>query len=163
MNDKKFMTGIILATVVIIGAGLVLATQIGKPAAVQINPDAHVTAVDSVYDWGTIGINDGNVEHEFVIANTGKGTLLLSQVVTSCMCTTAQLILGDTVSPEFGMHSQSSYVLDVPEGETATLKVVFDPAFHGPGGVGSITRQVTVATNDPKNPELSFMLSALVE
>lgn len=78
------------------------------------------------------------------------------------MCTTAQLIIGDTKSPEFGMHSKSAYVMEVPGGETAELKVVFDPAFHGPNGVGPINRQITVETNDPSSPVLNFMLTAMV-
>lgn len=163
MNDRKFMIGVIVVTLVIIGAGIFFASRIGAPAQVQANPDARASVTDTTYDWGTIGINDGKVGKEFEISNSGTGPLKLSNIETSCMCTTAQLILGDTQSPAFGMHAKSGYIMEVPPGGTAKLKVVFDPLFHGPSGVGPISRQVTVTTNDPSSPVLSFMLSAVVE
>lgn len=123
---------------------------------------ARVFVEETSYKWRQVGINDGNVEKIFEIKNSGTETLVLSDVITSCMCTTAQLILSGEESPVFGMHSKSNYEMEVPAGETAELKVVFDPAFHGPGGVGPINRQIKVATNDLNNPELNFMLTAVV-
>jgi len=60
------------------------------------------------------------------------------------------------------MHEKSSSVFEVKPGETAELLVEFDPAFHGPSGVGPITRTITMNTNDVKNPVLSFNLTANV-
>lgn len=163
MNERKVITGIIAATLVLIIGGVFLATGTeDKENQQKMNDKVLAVSDDKYFDWGEININDGVVEKEFEIKNDGEETLTLSNVVTSCMCTTAILIKGDEESPEFGMHTKSRYEMGVASGETAKLKVTFDPAFHGPSGVGPITRQVTVETNDPSNPKLSYTLTAMV-
>lgn len=163
MKEQKILIGITVATLMIIVGGAVLTTKSGndKKAAVM-NENVLAEADDKYFDWGEIKMDDGVVEKEFDIKNGGTETLTLSNVVTSCMCTTAFLEKGDEVSPEFGMHTKSRYQLNLESGESAKLRVVFDPAFHGPEGVGPITRQVTVETNDPNNLKLTYTLSAMV-
>lgn len=163
MNEKKFIIRIVLVSVLVILGGYYFATRTGSSTQVQVNREAKAAVKETSYDWGKIGLNGGNVEKVFEIKSEGTQPLKLSNISTSCMCTTAQLILGDETSPLFGMHPNSSYILEVPPKKSAKLKVVFDPAFHGPSGVGVISRQVTVSTNDPKNPELNFMSTAMVE
>ena len=161
MQDKKFIFGIIFATIGLLVGAVVLASKMEEPS-VQANQNASVSVNEISYDWGEIGLNDGNVEKEFEIKNDGSEKLILTNVTTSCMCTTAQLSLGDQVSPVFGMHTKSDYKLEIPSGEVATLNVIFDPAFHGPSGVGPINRQIQVATNDSENQVLNFILTAVV-
>lgn len=60
------------------------------------------------------------------------------------------------------MHSNSKYVTEVAPGQSAKLTVIFDPLFHGPNGIGDITRTITMSTNDKANPTLGFFLSAKV-
>ncbi|RJR15036.1 DUF1573 domain-containing protein [Candidatus Microgenomates bacterium] len=162
MGDKKFVIGVIVVTIFLLVGAVVLAGSMGSNAEVAANPQVLVVVSESSHDWGEIGLNDGNVEKVFTIKNEGSENLTLTNIATSCMCTTAQLALGDNESPLFGMHSKSDYSMHVPPGEAAQLAVVFDPAFHGPSGVGPINRQVTVSTNDPKNPTLTFLLNAVV-
>src|SRR3989344_4143538 len=162
MNEKNFLIGIIIFIIVAVLGGFYFASRTGN-SQVKANTQAKAKVTDAFFDWGKIGINKGSVEKVFEIKIEGKELLTLSNIATSCMCTTAQLILGDKKSPAFGMHAKSDYILEVPPQKSAKLKVVFDPAFHGPNGVGPINRQVTVATNDPENPELNFMLTAMVE
>jgi len=77
-------------------------------------------------------------------------------VFTSCMCTEAELKVGDRTAGPFGMqgHTASSVYLVVKSGETLTVKVIFDPAAHGPSGVGPIERQVAIYTSAGKDPIL---------
>jgi hypothetical protein len=104
-------------------------------------------------------MKDGIVTKEFEIKNTGNQTLKLFNVSTSCMCTTAKF----EGSPEiFGMHTKSNSVKEVAPHQSTKLQVIFDPAFHGPSGIGPITRQVSVQTNDPDHTELDFTLTAMV-
>lgn len=159
------MKKLITITTVAVVVGLLLAINYNpnsSGANAETNSDIKVSVDETSYDWGEINMNDGNVEKSFSIINTGTETLKLRDVVTSCMCTTAILGLGEVVSPTFGMHSKSNYVLEVPVGQTAELKVIFDPAFHGPSGIGPINRQVTVNTNSSETPKLTFMLTAMV-
>lgn len=162
MNDKRVTVGIIAITAVIIIGGAFLATKSEGQEQVLSSEQVEVSTGVTSHDWGEIGIDNGVVSANFEIKNEGSDNLRLSNIETSCMCTTAQLILGDAKSPLFGMHSKSAYYLEVPPGETANLSVVFDPAFHGPSGVGPITRQVKVLTNDSDEPELNFLLTAKV-
>lgn len=163
MIEKKFLAGVVIFVLVAVIGGYFVASNIGNSAQVKYNSQAKVEVADTYFDWGKIGLNKGNVEKTFEIKSSGKESLTLSNLSTSCMCTTAQLIFEGKTSPVFGMHNQSEYSLEVPPRKSAKLKVVFDPAFHGPSGIGPINRQVTVKTNDSDSPELNFMLTAMVE
>lgn len=163
MSEKTIILGVMVATVLIIVGGGWMSGRSGSVSGVSVEDDAKAQVEELAYDWGEIPIDGGRVEKVFDIKNEGSGTLKLYNVKTSCMCTTAQLIMGERRSPEFGMHSRSSYKLEVSPGETAQLKVVFDPAFHGPSGVGSIDRQIMVQTNDKNRQKLNFSLTAEVK
>lgn len=160
MKDK-FLLGIAGFTFLVLAGGVLIAYRMVVP---QVAPSkgAEVQVSETAFDWGEIPIDGGNVEKEFEIKNAGSQPLTLFNIKTSCMCTTAQVISDKEASPFFGMHEQSDYKITVAAGETARLKVVFDPAYHGPEGIGPVTRQISVSTNDPKRPMLSFMLSAMV-
>jgi hypothetical protein len=161
-TDKKFITAVVVATALLIFGGVYLTSNMGGVSQIQANPEAKASVKETAHDWGEIGIDEGNVEKTFEIENMGSETLALSNVITSCMCTTAQLSFNGNESPLFGMHTKSAYVLELPPNETASLKVVFDPAYHGPSGLGPITRQVEVQTNDADRTKLNFSLTAYV-
>jgi hypothetical protein len=127
-----------------------------------VTAQAKAVVGENSLDWGEFGINEGDKSAFFTIKNEGPDPLQLSNVITSCACTTAQLIMGDKQSPAFGMHNKSAYVFEVPAGQEAQVKVVFDPLFHGPNGVGAISREVKISTNDLAHPELKFMVSGVV-
>lgn len=162
MNDNKLAIIVLLATVGLIGGGMLLAYKSSQAPQVSAVAGVSVMVNQDTHEWGEIPINGGNVSASFPIKNDGSETLKLFNVSTSCMCTTAQLILGDVKSPEFGMHTRSASVFEVPPGETATLEVVFDPDFHGPNGVGEVVRQVVAQTNDASRSELDFSLTGTV-
>lgn len=160
--DKKIIGTIIAVALAFFVGGVYFSSNTGNTSQVKSDLQAKAVVAETSFDWGEVGIDDGNVEKTFEIKNEGTSPLVLTNVVTSCMCTTAQLILDDRVSPVFGMHTKSAYKLEVPPEATAKLKVIFDPAFHGPDGIGPITRQVKVETNDSENAEFNFMLTATV-
>lgn len=162
MIDAKYIFGVVGITVLILGAGVLGARMTSTPKIASESSNAQVEVAQSSYDWGTIGINDGKVQAQYEIKNTGSDPLKLANVVTSCSCTTAILTRGEEKSPVFGMHTKSSYVMEVPSGETALLTIEFDPLFHGPTGVGPITREINIDTNDTKNQKLSFTATANV-
>ena len=69
---------------------------------------------------------------------------MLSNLVTSCGCTTAEL---------------SSDV--VPPGQRADLQVTFDADYHPTEG--EVTRTVWFATNDPTRPWVELQVAASVK
>ena len=162
MSNNKLVFGLVIATLVIIFGGAILATKISGGADLKATQEVSLETGETEYDWGEINIDAGVVTKDFVIKNTSNGVLSLANVKTSCMCTTAQVEVESKKSPHFGMHSNSSWVGEVAAGSKAKLTVTFDPAFHGPNGVGPISRQVSLETNDPNQPELTFNLSANV-
>lgn len=163
MNEKKVLIACGLFTLLVVGGGVFF---LGKqPAAVQVNSSQNAKASvveEKNYDWGQIPYSGGKVSKSFTIKNTGTDKLTLSNIQTSCMCTNASVIIDGKSSPEFGMHSTSSWVGEVMPGKDAQLLVVFDPAFHGPSGVGIIDRLVEVGTNDSNNAKLEFHLKGNV-
>lgn len=161
MKQKTVPAILGIITFAILGLGVWL---LSRPIGVEVekSDQAKAFVMETNHDWGEIKINGGKAEKVFLIKNVGSGPLKLSDVSTSCMCTTAQVIIDGKGSPFFGMHQKSSWVGEIPAGKEAELKIVFDPAFHGPSGVGAMTRQIEVATNDKNNPKLEFMLKGVV-
>ena len=161
MKQRTLLIILGIITFSILGLGVWL---LSRPVGVEVekSDQAKAEVAEKNYDWGEIKINGGNAEKSFLIKNTGVGSLKLSGVSTSCMCTTAQVIIDGKGSPFFGMHQKSSWVGEVPDGKEAELKIVFDPAFHGPSGIGAMTRQIEVETNDKNNPKLEFTLKGNV-
>jgi len=152
----------ILGVVVLLIGSVFLASNMANSAQVEESAGAVAVVSEETFDWGEIKIDGGIVEKKFEVENKGTETLKLYNVETSCMCTSAQISKGDQVSPLFGMHDKSQYVMEINPGEKAELTVRFDPMFHGPNGVGPISRTVKIETNDPKHSELSWMLTAMV-
>lgn len=162
MSNNTFIWVAISVAVALFIGGVVFWGDRGGEDNVSTVAGAKVSTNEQSHDWGKIPINDGNVTKQFNIANEGSEPLKLSNVNTSCMCTTAQLVRGSEKSPKFGMHGKSSYVMELMPGEQAQIEVVFDPAFHGSSGLGPITRQVVLNTSDPDHSRLQFSLRGIV-
>lgn len=163
MNDKKIIIGLIVLTALIFGGGIfVLSKTSSGPAEIKSSQNAKVAVDQKTFDWGNIPYSGGNVTKTFTIKNTGTDILKLTGIKTSCDCTKAQVTIDGKTSPYFSMHSTSSWVGEVPPGKEAELKVIFDPAFHGPSGVGPMERLISVDTNDVSNPKIEFSLKGVV-
>ncbi len=87
----------------------------------------------------------GNVNHIFAITNLTNKDIVVSDITTSCMCTSAYIVDGNSKQGPFGMVGMG-YVpkanLLIKAGETKNIDVVYDPNAHGPAGVGLIDRFV---------------------
>ena len=163
MNSKKFIIGFIAITILILGGGIfLLSSTTSAPAKITTSQNAKATVSEKTFDWGNIPYSGGNVTKTFVIKNTGSDPLQLTGVKTSCTCTKAQIIIDGKTSPYFSMHSTSGWVGEVAPNKEAQLNVIFDPAFHGPTGVGPIERLISVGTNDLQNLTLEFSLKGVV-
>lgn len=163
MTDKKLIIGLIVLTVLILGGGIfALSSTSATPAQITASQNAKVSVDQRTFDWGNIPYSGGNATKTFTLKNSGTDVLKLSGVKTSCTCTKAQISIDGKTSPYFSMHSSSSWVGEVAPGKEARLLVIFDPAFHGPSGVGSIERLISLNTNDVQNPTLEFSLKGVV-
>ncbi|PJE63889.1 hypothetical protein COU89_00855 [Candidatus Roizmanbacteria bacterium CG10_big_fil_rev_8_21_14_0_10_45_7] len=158
----RFIVGTVIITVLLLGIAVFLGSKMGAAPQITVDSLVALSIKSSSFDWETIDYDEGIVSKTFPIKNTGSSVLKLYNVETSCMCTTAQIKTPEVTSKKFKMHETSANIIEVRPGETAKLIVEFDPAFHGPSGVGPINRIITMSTNDVKNPTLTFTVSGNV-
>lgn len=148
---------IIITSIAVLVFGLLLWGKVGssRPAgsATLATGSTSAAVTDSIptYDFGSVSMLKGNVEHEFAITNTTDADIAVTKVETSCMCTRAVLQLpdGKEMGP-FGMPGHGftpTLNAIVRSGEKLIVRAIFDPAAHGPAGIGRIERVVTLDTN----------------
>ena len=117
-----------------------------------------VEGVDN-YDFGAISMAAGNVKHAFKIKNISNEAVTIDKMYTSCMCTTATLMMKDKQYGPYGMPGHGSIPKigqNINQNEEAIIEVIFDPTAHGPAGVGRIQRTITIENNAGQPIELMF-------
>lgn len=123
------------------------APAVSVPAVAATRPAAALSAREVRFDFGPISMAAGKVSHRYWFRNERAGAVLIRRVYTSCMCTAATLVKGARVIGSYGMPGHGP-LPDVNEklapGEAAYVDVVFDPAAHGPAGLGDTERVVTI-------------------
>lgn len=87
------------------------------------------------FNFGDV-VNGDIVEKAVTVKNIGGEDLYVSEVITTCGCTTAAL------EPRV-----------IPSGGEAKLNVTFDSGAHGPYLEREIIRRVILVTNDPDQYE----------
>ena len=132
--------------------------EVAAIAAVDIK-DLEVNPAS--YDVGTIKMKAGNVVKTYEVKNTSQESMKLQRIATSCMCTKTKIKIGDAETREFGMEGMGDknppVNLELASGQTATVTAIFDPAAHGPKGVGPFDRTVFLYFSDPAGiKELKF-------
>ena len=151
-------------------AGIVwIARPDGKDAGATVlrNSNGVLNIEEQSFDFGAISMAAGKVTHRFTVKNTGAEPVNISKMYTSCMCTVAVLQKGDPSTgsgqvkkfgpygmPGHGFTPKMNAVVD--SGEEVLVDVTFDPAAHGPAGVGAIQRVVILENNAGENVELQI-------
>jgi len=112
---------------------------------------------ETFHELGTIKQSPEKVSTQFEIKNTGKSDLIIDNMDTSCMCTSATITYSGREGPVFGMsmhgNNPKNWQVVIPPGESATLNIYYDPMAHGIQKEEKldITRFVTISSNDPVN------------
>ena len=171
---RRTMYGLISLTAVAIAVGVFVSQQkAAKPKAAapaaqaapaaKAAPAGPLVAAKPSYDFGKISMAAGKVSHKYWISNESGAPVTINKIYTSCMCTEATLITPSRKKGPFGMpgHGVAPTISEpVAPGQAVQIEVVFDPAAHGPSGVGPIDRIVTI-DNDRGRP-LELQMAALV-
>lgn len=114
----------------------------------------------ATYDFGRVPLTGGDVTTRFVVTNRSNRAVRLSDVYTSCGCTTVKLQFSSgTVAGPFGMPGHElpiRYDRELQPGERIEVQVRFDPAAHGPQGVGRVTRTVVLKPVGGRAAEFTF-------
>lgn len=168
MFMKKYTSTIIsFAAVLIVIGGLIWISKTnqwdGTPNENGTEKTQWIVAEESSFDFGSVSMKSGVVKHSFAIRNNSDKPVMVSKMYTSCMCTEATLSYkGENVGP-YGMPSHGFLppvnVTLEPSSE-ATIDVVFDPAAHGPAGVGPVQRDVFIESKE--SAPLTLSISANV-
>ena len=162
--NKNTLLAIALVVLVILGLmiwGRVNASRspVANHAGSPGGGASALTASESFFDFGTISMKNGNVEHVFKITNGSGAEINLSSVYTSCMCTAAYLETPKGEKGPFGMEGMG-YLPPanetIPAGESRDVKAVYDPNAHGPSGVGKIDRFVYLTDDTGGTLELEI-------
>lgn len=148
---------------VLIVVGLIVAVLAARPGA-RDNPPlvaastaalvanqsgSALAAREPYFDFGSISMAAGKVSHRFWFRNESQAPVTIHRVYTSCMCTTATLVKGMRTIGSYGMPGHGPLPAvdqSLAPSEAAYVDVVFDPAAHGPAGLGYTERLVTVET-----------------
>ncbi|MFH0712673.1 MAG: DUF1573 domain-containing protein [Candidatus Jorgensenbacteria bacterium] len=148
MNTKN--KSLIIAAVVILGSlGLILLTKPAPEVGGNFRADisSAIVSEERSFDFGTISMASGDVSHDFKIRNGSGEVVKIERMYTSCMCTAAYFLKdgGGRIGP-FGMPGHGGFVPPlksvIEPGEETVISVVFDPAAHGPAGVGPVEREI---------------------
>lgn len=161
--DKKFIILIVLVMLGIFGGAIFISSssKTETKAVLSKTNGAKISIDHKEKKVGNIGYSKGILYHVFPIKNTGTENLEIANMFSSCMCTKTFLKVTGKDGPSFGMRgasAPSSWVGVLKPGESGEIIAAFNPAYHGPSGVGEVTRTVSFETNDPDQPyvELSF-------
>ena len=162
-TDTKIVLGAIVASVLIIGGATVVLGNDKSPKRESLGT-ATMTIDKTSVDFGTMRADEER-SATFTLTNTSDATLRIWNVATSCDCTFATVTIGEKSYGEFNMSMHmgkelQNWIGEVGAGQTATLSVIYRPKVMPV--TGPVTRQVTFATNDPKNPEVEVSVSANV-
>mgnify|MGYP001560286199 CR=1 FL=1 len=157
-KNKDLLIGLLAVAVIIGGLIWVLPKPPEKkPPTASVN--TAITPEEKYFDFGSISMAAGKVKHTYLVKNDSDRPLTVDKVYTSCMCTEASLINNGKKSGPFGMpgHGFSPGLKEVigPQ-STAEVEAEFDPAAHGPAGVGLIERSVIIEYEGVGQTELSF-------
>jgi hypothetical protein len=109
--------------------------------AEELSKSPQLTFTNATLDFGRL--NSGSeIVREVEFVNTGRKELAVKAVQGNCTCIKA-----------------SATKTAVKPGDSAKIKVAFDPQDRS----GTVTKAVTVYTNDPRNPVQRFTFTAYVE
>ncbi len=148
-NSDKWVIGISIGIIGLLILALVL-SQSNRPSGGN-NTTSQLQATESSFDFGSISMAKGKVNKIFTFKNNTASVITAKKLYTSCMCTKATFTKGDKVFGPFGMPAHGiipGFGQTIEPGQEAQVEVVFDPAAHGPAGVGPIERQAILETSD---------------
>jgi hypothetical protein len=112
-------------------------------------PAPRAETLETRHEFGTVGVG-ATGSHEFTVRNIGAAPLTLSRGATSCTCTVSDFETAEGGSPDARKV--------VPPGASTRIKV----QWRGKGDGGPFRQQATILTDDPRRPELVFVVDGMV-
>jgi len=145
-------------------AGLIWLASAGSSGVknAQGTSNGFLSAEETSFDFGNVSMAKGKVSHIFKIKNNSSEAVDVTKLYTSCMCTQVTLINKNSKKGPFGMAGMS-FIPEIQEtinsGSEAEVEVVFNPAAHGPAGLGRIQRTISLENNSKSRLDISISAS----
>ncbi|MCL4405574.1 DUF1573 domain-containing protein [Patescibacteria group bacterium] len=146
--NKKVIIVILIIAFALVGLVMWSYSRVGESTQVQLNTPSQLTVSETLYDFGALSMANGKVDHLFHITNPTDKDISINNIQTSCMCTTAYFVNGTSKDGPFGMPGMGGSTAaneTIPAHGTKDVDVVYDPAAHGPAGVGNIDRFIYIS------------------
>lgn len=152
-KEGKIIIAVIVGTIILIGG---LAFWMTKSSSGGVGDkfiqNAEITNLEAIpsgnLNLGKVAYGGGIVSKNFEVKNTSDRGIKLRKITTSCMCTTAKVKVGNKETKFYGMEMNGDLNplidYDLPAGAVAQVIFDFDPAAHGPSGVGTFDRVITL-------------------
>lgn len=156
VGQQKTEMEVMLATVRHYGMESLATEALRATIAEQLASSATATSprielTEERYDFGNVSEAGGEVATTFTVMNAGAEDLVITNLLTSCGCTSATLTVDGQEGPRFGMHNNpTDWSATISAGDEAVLTVYYDPTVH-PDLRGPVTREITIFSNDPVN------------
>lgn len=159
---KKILIMSVIALALVGGIFTIARSPAGgdpAPAVAGARAPQPLSVIGSPYDFGPVSMARGKVSYDFRVTNSGTEPVTIRKMYTSCMCTVARLTtregtIGPVGMPGHGFVPNIDRV--IAPGETAVVTATFDPAAHGPAGIGRIDRTVILERDAGLPVELAF-------
>lgn len=165
MNNTKIIIGIVIVTVLLLVGGVFLLSNAPTKPKLEKTDGAKLQVLEKNFDFKNIPYGGGLAIHNYAIKNVGDKDLQIANLATSCTCTKTYGKTPAGIGPKSsmqGMSQPSGWIGILKPGESGEVISEFDPTFHGPSGVGPISRNVSFETNDPDNPYVELSFSGVV-
>jgi len=138
-----------------------------KQVDISVSSESVLSVVNNNFNFEVLEMKDGKVKHDFEVQNNGSESVVIKKVYTSCACTTASILNADGDSYGlFGMQGHKGFALntniEVKPGESAKVTAIYDPAAHGPKGIGKIKRIIYLDTNSTVEEQVQIAFEATV-
>jgi hypothetical protein len=114
-----------------------------------------ISIIPEIYDFGDVSQSKGITTTFLTIRNDGDADLIIDNMDSSCMCTSASIIYKEKEGPKFNMAMHGNpkgWSVTIPPGDNAQLKIFYDPNAHKDLR-GPVTRSIKIFSNDPLNFE----------
>ena len=166
LKSMKNNTIIIWAVIIVGLFGLMWwggQSQASRPPQEQNETKSVLISDKNLFEFGTISMAKGLASTVFKVTNPTEKDINVESITTSCMCTNAYILKGTEKKGPFGMlgHGVVPKANEIIKaGETRDIEVVYDPAAHGPAGVGPIDRFIYL--RDTSGSVLNLEIKATV-
>jgi hypothetical protein len=155
-RETRIIIGVTLGTIALFIGAVILMSGTSSEGTSAPGGDRFVSNVqaqglsaspDSI-DIGKVSYGGGIVSKVYEIQNTTGDMMKLRKIVTSCMCTKARVQFDDKTTKFYSMEMNGDknpiINYDFQAGSSAKVEFNFDPAAHGPAGIGPVDRVITL-------------------